>query len=349
MSQAGSISGNGGGTSATDFVADSGMAQPSGGEIDLLGGTLINTSAAGNIVTFNADDEVVGSIVTDSGTCTPASNAFNLLGGAGIDTSAVGDTITITFDGSEDPEIPTSFPTDSGTATPALNALTLTGGTGIDTSGAGAVATFAVAATVPLSVGTDGTAATPAANAFTIAGGDGITTSASGATVTVTLDNPVTVALGGSGRATATEYAVICGGTTTTGAHQSIASVGTSGQVLTSNGAAALPTFQDAASGGLTAPLTGTYRVVSSADDLENTDYFVAVDTTGGAFTLGLLETSMSTPQFFAIKDIAGNCGTDNLTITPSAGNIDGSASFVLNADYGAINLVYDGTDFWIY
>ncbi len=54
----------------------------------------------------------------------------------------------------------------------------------------------------------------------------------------------VPVADGGAGRGSATAYAVICGGTTTTGAHQSIASVGTAGQVLTSNGAAALPTFQ---------------------------------------------------------------------------------------------------------
>lgn len=52
------------------------------------------------------------------------------------------------------------------------------------------------------------------------------------------------VARGGSGRGTATEYAVICGGTTATGAHQSVASVGTANQVLTSNGAGALPTFQ---------------------------------------------------------------------------------------------------------
>ena len=59
---------------------------------------------------------------------------------------------------------------------------------------------------------------------------------------TITL--PVPVADGGTGRATATAYAVLCGGTTSTGAHQSIASVGTSGQVLTSNGAGALPTFQ---------------------------------------------------------------------------------------------------------
>ena len=60
----------------------------------------------------------------------------------------------------------------------------------------------------------------------------------------------VPVADGGTGRSSHTEYAVICGGTTTTAAQQSIASVGTSGHVLTSNGAGLLPTFQ-AASGGV--------------------------------------------------------------------------------------------------
>jgi hypothetical protein len=52
---------------------------------------------------------------------------------------------------------------------------------------------------------------------------------------------------GGTGRTSHTAYAVLCGGTTSTGAQQSIASVGTSGQVLTSNGAGALPTFEDPA------------------------------------------------------------------------------------------------------
>jgi hypothetical protein len=56
----------------------------------------------------------------------------------------------------------------------------------------------------------------------------------------------VAVADGGSGRSAATAYALICGGTTSTAAHQSVAGLGSSGQVLTSNGAAALPTFQDA-------------------------------------------------------------------------------------------------------
>jgi hypothetical protein len=60
------------------------------------------------------------------------------------------------------------------------------------------------------------------------------------------LVNASPVANGGTGRASQTAYAVLCGGTTTTAAQQSIASVGTTGQVLTSNGAGALPTFQAA-------------------------------------------------------------------------------------------------------
>jgi hypothetical protein len=56
---------------------------------------------------------------------------------------------------------------------------------------------------------------------------------------------------GGTGVASHTAYAVLCGGTTGTGAVQSIASVGTANQVLTSNGAGALPTFQNSAAGGI--------------------------------------------------------------------------------------------------
>ena len=55
------------------------------------------------------------------------------------------------------------------------------------------------------------------------------------------------VARGGTGGSSHTPYAVLCGGTTSTSAVQSIASVGTTGQVLTSNGAGALPTFQSVA------------------------------------------------------------------------------------------------------
>ena len=57
----------------------------------------------------------------------------------------------------------------------------------------------------------------------------------------------VGIAYGGTARSSHTAYAVICGGTGATTAQQSIASVGTAGQVLTSNGAGALPTMQAAA------------------------------------------------------------------------------------------------------
>jgi len=51
------------------------------------------------------------------------------------------------------------------------------------------------------------------------------------------------VAGGGTGLATTTAYGVICGGTTSTGNFQN-AGAGSSGQVLTSNGGAALPSFK---------------------------------------------------------------------------------------------------------
>jgi hypothetical protein len=60
----------------------------------------------------------------------------------------------------------------------------------------------------------------------------------------LTLNTALTVPNGGTGVTSNTAYAVLCGGTTSTAAVQSIASVGTANQALTSNGAGALPSFQ---------------------------------------------------------------------------------------------------------
>ena len=61
--------------------------------------------------------------------------------------------------------------------------------------------------------------------------------------------NPITVPQGGTGVSSTTAYAVLCGGTSSTNPIQSVASLGNSGDVLTSNGAGALPTFQASSSG----------------------------------------------------------------------------------------------------
>ncbi len=58
------------------------------------------------------------------------------------------------------------------------------------------------------------------------------------------------VAGGGTGLSTQTAYSVLVGGTTSTGAMQSLASLGTNGQVLTSSGAGALPTWTTVSGGG---------------------------------------------------------------------------------------------------
>jgi hypothetical protein len=83
-------------------------------------------------------------------------------------------------------------------------------------------------------------------NGVTFDGTANITVTAAGST----LSDTVTVAKGGTGDTSLTAYAVLCGGTTSTGAVQSLASVGTTGQALLSNGAGALPSFQTLPGGG---------------------------------------------------------------------------------------------------
>lgn len=70
-------------------------------------------------------------------------------------------------------------------------------------------------------------------------------------------DDPAEVDKGGTGVALTTAYAVMCGGTTTTGPVQFVASLGSSGDQLTSNGSA-LPTFETPAGG------SGLWSFVSS-------------------------------------------------------------------------------------
>lgn len=59
------------------------------------------------------------------------------------------------------------------------------------------------------------------------------------------------VAGGGTGLSTTTAYGLIAAGTTSTGNFQQVSGTGTSGQLLTSNGAGALPTWQNAPASGV--------------------------------------------------------------------------------------------------
>lgn len=100
----------------------------------------------------------------------------------------------------------------------------------------------------------------------------------------------ITVPYGGTGIATATAYAVICAGTTATGAWQALASVGTNGQILTSNGAGALPSFKSAPGGPGSDwtgnPIPAQYGGTGIANNTASTI------TITGAFSLGLTLTA---------------------------------------------------------
>ena len=89
--------------------------------------------------------------------------------------------------------------------------------------------------------------------------------------------NPVSVSQGGTSNVNFTSYAVIAGGTTSTGNIQSIASVGNSGQALTSNGAGNLPTFQNITSGSSYAL---TFLGTTSGNPADSHTYFMQSNAT---------------------------------------------------------------------
>jgi hypothetical protein len=81
----------------------------------------------------------------------------------------------------------------------------------------------------------------------------------------LSLGSQLTVANGGTGVNTfTTAYGVLCAGTTATGSVQTLNSLGTSGQVLTSNGAAALPTWQTPSAGSSISNGTSNVTVASA-------------------------------------------------------------------------------------
>ena len=160
---------------------------------------------------------------------------------------------------------PSAVTLTSATGLPLSTGVTGTlaignGGTG-STSTTFVNLTTNVTGTLPIANGGTGSTSTTFVNAATnitgtlpIANGGTGTTSTTFTNLTTNVTGTLPVANGGTGATTQTAYAVLAGGTTATGAYQSIASVGTSGQVLTSNGAGALPTFQAAGGGGTTIP-----------------------------------------------------------------------------------------------
>lgn len=152
------------------------------------------------------------------------------------------------------------------------------------------------------------------------------------------------VAGGGTGDTSFTAYAVICGGTTSTGALQNVSGLGNSGQVLTSAGAGALPTWQS---------VGVTWQTITASQTLVKNNGYICISA-GGALSLALPSTASSTigDTIWVVLD-----GATSWTITQAASQqirFSGSqttagatGTLASTAAGDTIQLVYQATGKW--
>lgn len=84
--------------------------------------------------------------------------------------------------------------------------------------------------------------------------------------------------------------------------------------------------------------------IASGAVPVAITDHIVFIKKTTGAATAVSLFASPRTGAEITIKDAKGDAATNNITITPAAGNIDAGTTAVINTNYGSWKGVYNGT-----
>ena len=81
-------------------------------------------------------------------------------------------------------------------------------------------------------------------------------------------------------------------------------------------------------------------NIVNVNTTLDNTYHVVLVATSGSSINI-TLPTNPVDGQVYNIKDRSGNALTNNITISGNGKNIDGSATSLINTDYGSLYLVY--------
>lgn len=83
---------------------------------------------------------------------------------------------------------------------------------------------------------------------------------------------------------------------------------------------------------------------VTSGDLVVSDQSMIVIDKPSGAATAITLPASPLNGHAILIKDGKGDAGTNNITITPASGTIDGAATQVINTNYGAVFLQYSAT-----
>ena len=90
--------------------------------------------------------------------------------------------------------------------------------------------------------------------------------------------------------------------------------------------------------------LSGAANVTAVLDN-----YIIGIDDTAAPRTVTLPTASgtgdlANAGKIYIIKDQSGAAGTNNITIAPASGTIDGAANIVIDEDYGEASVYSDGT-----
>ena len=89
----------------------------------------------------------------------------------------------------------------------------------------------------------------------------------------------------------------------------------------------------------------GWSRRATATNYTTDNDIFVDVTSTAAPRTMTIGASDIVGRRVLIFKDSSGNAGVNNITITPASGNIDNSASYVINTNYGAVMMECDGVN----
>lgn len=349
------------GASPTTFNADTGTANPILNTIVLTGGVGITTSASTNIVTFDVDGSaVVQTLTGNTGVATPVSGNINVIT-ANTTVKFIGSGSTLTQDFSLNNLI-------LGT-----NPAGLPGGNGLDNVGLGfGVLNALTSGSTNTAVGYTAmlTATTGNANCaygfeslFGFISGNNNTAIGSLSLGSLTSNgiNGNNTALGansiqhlttgtrniGIGFASAQNYVtsesnnIIIGNDGVVG-ESNVIRLGSQGTGIGQQNQFYPAGVLNTVSGRVVKITTpGAYPYATLI-----TDYLILVDTSS-ARTINPIASPV-TGTTYRIKDNVGSAAANNITITPTGKNIDGAASFIINTNYGSVDIVYNGTEWSI-
>jgi hypothetical protein len=142
---------------------------------------------------------------------------------------------------------------------------------------------------------------------------------------------------GGSGLNSNVAYELLAGGTVANGNFQQVSGVGSSGQVLTSNGPSALPTWQNNSGGSAITQLTGDVTAIGPGS---TTATLATVNSNTGSWG------SQSMIPTFTVNGKGLVTAAGNTTITAPAGSLTGStlASNVTGSSLTSVGTISSGT-----